>query len=53
MWRIVLAKYLEKLSDPGCMPKAFQESLDGNIRPIDIAEEGLRLYPPSRHVYRE
>jgi hypothetical protein len=53
VWRIVLAKYLEKLKDPGCMPEAFKEPLDGNIRPIDIAKEGLRLYPPSCHVHRE
>lgn len=52
-WRIVLAKYLEKLEDPECMPQAFKDSLDGNICPIDIAKEGLRLYPPSRHVHRE
>ena len=53
VWRIVLAKYLEKLKDPECMPGAFKEPLDDGICPIDIVKEGLRLYPPSRHVHRE
>lgn len=53
VWRAVLANYLEKLRDPECMPEAFKKPLDGDISPIDIAKEGLRLYPPSRHVHRE
>lgn len=53
VWLTVLADYLEKLKDPECMPKAFKDPLEGNICPIDIAKEGLRLYPPSRHVHRE
>jgi hypothetical protein len=35
------------------MPEAFKKPLDGRIWPIDIAKEGLRLYPPSRYVHRE
>ncbi|KAH6638975.1 hypothetical protein C7974DRAFT_448771 [Boeremia exigua] len=52
-WRLVLANYLEHLRDPACMPHAFQESSETSVRPIDIAKEALRLYPPSRHVHRD
>ncbi|KAJ8110964.1 hypothetical protein OPT61_g6325 [Boeremia exigua] len=52
-WRLVLADFLGELSNPDCMPDAFYRDSVTGLRPSDIAKEALRLYLPSRHVYRD
>ena len=51
-WTGVLERYLEALSNVDCMPEAFHRPSAIGVRPIDIAKEALRLYPPSRNVHR-
>lgn len=53
-WTTVLTDYLKELQDPQCMDrKVFQTASSTGVRPIDIAKEVLRLYPPSRRVHRD
>ncbi|KAF1976689.1 hypothetical protein BU23DRAFT_528435 [Bimuria novae-zelandiae CBS 107.79] len=52
-WCLVLTEYREGLKSPDYMPKTFHNPSKAGIRPIDIAKEALRLYPPSRRVHRD
>ncbi|KAI1756822.1 cytochrome P450 [Xylaria castorea] len=65
LWRVVLLTFVSIASravDPGTMeelqeavknvPQCFCKNNDAEMRALAIAKEGLRLYPPTKRIYR-
>ncbi|KAF2704111.1 hypothetical protein K504DRAFT_335966, partial [Pleomassaria siparia CBS 279.74] len=52
-WKSVLKTYLDALEDVHAMDKGvFWNTSENGVSMIDIVKETLRLYPPSRRIYR-
>ncbi|KAI0451962.1 cytochrome P450 [Xylaria acuta] len=65
LWRVVLLTFVSIASravDPGTIeelqeavknvPQCFCQNNDAEMRALAIAKEGLRLYPPTKRIYR-
>ncbi|KAF2034801.1 hypothetical protein EK21DRAFT_56265 [Setomelanomma holmii] len=52
-WCKIMTDYLRKLESPiSTHDNVFHNAAESGVRPVDIAKEALRLYPPTRRVHR-